>query len=1400
MQAYVGLDIGTLFLKIARMDEDGRVVASFYKPHMGDPIKLLKDELSGYTGSTAVTGTNEQFLKSSLSLKPVNHIQSIIEYVQSRCPGARNIIDIGGNTATYIELTDEGAFKFTNCNSLCAAGTGSFLDEQAARLELGYEDIAEMPLVESPPEIAARCSVFAKTDLIHRQQQGYSKEEMWAGLCRGMVQTCLTTLLKGRELEGMIVPTGGVSLNHHVLHWLRQRYSGQLKTFPDSHLASAIGAVYYAKRENAFVKLRADSLKASFTAERKRRRNPLVLKKSKMPVFEPHDSYTDSNKNDVRYITKFEGRRLEALIGIDIGSTSTKAVLMDRNKRIILDVYRRTLGNPVDATKKLLQGIREWGSRENIDIAFLGAGTTGSGREIIGRVTGADLIMNEITAHTAGAMETDPGIDTIFEIGGQDSKYMFTVNGFIRESNMNYVCAAGTGSFIEEQANKLGLAVEEVGAKVLGISPPFTSDRCTVFMEQDIQVLLKEGYSREEALAATMYSVAQNYITRVVGSKYRKPGRILFLGATAKNPGLVAAFEQLLDVEVVVSPFSHVMGAFGAALQLLRKIEDGEEPAGPPGTGFRGFDFIDAPVSLSEERCRFCTNYCLITTAEIGTGEEKVSWGYLCGRDPADERKKSSREFRLMDKRERLMKSYGGGTAASGAATIGIPMALTTFSNYPLWATFFTELGFSFRSSPVTDSAISLSGVMASGAEFCHPTRVSVGHILSLLEDPSVDFVFVPSLLESFRIEEVTKSWYCPLVIQNPYYSAAALSNHRDAGKLLPVSINFNWPRDNIEKELTAALRDRLGKPASDLMRAWDRAVAAQKDFEEKCQEYGREFLEELEREGKDCIVILGRPYIVYDYGINLNLPKRIAEYGYPVVPLEFIPYDEKTREELKEGYSNLYWAYGQRILNAVEFIRGHPNLYPVCFTSFKCGPDSYVLTYVESSIKDKPLLTLEFDEHNSEGGYITRLEAFFDTIRSNPVKVSSKFEAGMVIKDIFEVGGDEPIYIPSSPDNFVEAYGAVFRRYGFDARVCPPVTEDIYNLGRAYTRGSECSPAVEMVSNFLAVLEESEEKEFNFAMAESTGPCRMGQYSYLYNVIFKHFKDKKINFINAQISVDTSDSINPEIKKLAYRGVVLLDLLQKCLHKTRPYEKERGRTKEAYLRYKNKILRALEKDESLEPVFVEAVGEFKKIEVRGEARPLVGIVGEYFVTTSPFINQNLIEVIEDNGGEAWLVPHSDFVLWYSVKDFQVLHKLKPVDPAGMRRQNATIEFLQDEEHRWIELSGGFLADRSEPTMKEIYDRASRYMHEDVPNETLPTVGRAVLFAERDDADLIINCKPFSCMPGNASEAILQRVKDDYDIPIVSVNYEGTGEANKSVVTMLLNLSSRKGASGSGAP
>ncbi len=578
----LGIDIGSLFVKLVLWG-DGEIKEKAYHPHQGNPIRAIKEALQelridGISG-IGITGTNAHLLASQLKVAPINFIKAEITAVKRVFSEVRNIIDIGGGSVTMIELDEKGNFQSFSTNSLCAAGTGSFLDEQAERLEIKYTDLERFGFIENPPTIATRCSVFAKSDLIHRQQEGYSKGAMWSGLCRGMTATLLQTLLKGKPLQGLTVLTGGVVQNREVLRWLKHRYQDQVVTYQHAHLAAACGAAELANDHKRSAKpINWDCLnemeKKDGQSKEGAGRKPLKLIKSSYPSFEVEESYIDKWENEVRLVHWPNEKVIRAYLGIDVGSTSTKLLLTDEGNEVLADVYRKTLGDPVQATKHLFAALNKISADKGCELEIRGCGTTGSGRKLVGAVVGADAVINEISAHVTGAMHFDPEIDTIFEIGGQDSKYMLTRSARIRDSNMNYICAAGTGSFVEEQARKLGFSCSEIGDLVMGITPPRTSDRCTVFMEQDVHKLLRQGYSRPEAMAAVMYSIVQNYLNKVVGNRHISDKKIFFQGATARNKGLVAAFENLLDVEMVVSPFCHVMGAFGVALLTRRIIEE----------------------------------------------------------------------------------------------------------------------------------------------------------------------------------------------------------------------------------------------------------------------------------------------------------------------------------------------------------------------------------------------------------------------------------------------------------------------------------------------------------------------------------------------------------------------------------------------------------------------------------------------------------------------------------------------------------------------------------------------------------------------------------------------------------------------------------------------------------
>ncbi|MCK4772423.1 MAG: hypothetical protein KAT18_05835, partial [Candidatus Latescibacteria bacterium] len=460
----IGIDIGSLFIKVVVINEEGAVRAVDYRSHYGYPAKALKEvvrDLGLVDGCyLGLAGAGAHKIAQQMGVEPIDLVKAQVRSVLRRFPDTVNIIDIGGSSLSLIRLDLRGMVQGFNSNSLCAAGTGSFLDEQAQRLSISYEDMQSLPDIEQPPIIATRCTVFAKSDLVHRQQQGYGWQEMWAGLCVGMTNTVLQTLFQGRPIRDKTVLIGGVSQNPLVLKNLRDQYGKLVSSYPEAHLAGAEGAASCAKEFGIEKNVEWDVLEDYFTKVGVAQwHEPLELKKSHRPDFSVYRFYTDEAQNEVRIARPLDPGTIGVYIGIDIGSISTKMVLVDEDEQVVVDVYRKTSGDPIEAARHLFRAMQRVMEDTGVSFEVLACATTGSGRKLIGAVIGADIIVNEITAHVRGTVKTAPDVETIFEIGGQDSKFISLREGRAHDSNMNYICAAGTGSFIEEQARKLSYDV-----------------------------------------------------------------------------------------------------------------------------------------------------------------------------------------------------------------------------------------------------------------------------------------------------------------------------------------------------------------------------------------------------------------------------------------------------------------------------------------------------------------------------------------------------------------------------------------------------------------------------------------------------------------------------------------------------------------------------------------------------------------------------------------------------------------------------------------------------------------------------------------------------------------------------------------------------------------------------
>ena len=921
-----------------------------------------------------VTGSGGRLISEALGAAFENEFKAITRGIAALHPDTQTVFEMGGETSKFIRLEaacEPGCAGIADyqTNGDCAAGTGSFMDQQASRLLYDIEDVGDIVLgAGKAASIAGRCSVFAKSDMIHAQQKGYEPPEVLRGLCDAVIRNFRGTIAKGKMIEVPVAFIGGVAANTGAVQALREAFDfedGSLFV-PEYHFSmGAIGA--------ALIEADADEARDLAAAALDARRMPAA----DFPVSEPLSMERVVLLRDMAkpYEWPANGGRVDAYMGIDIGSVSTNFVVIDPAGAVMKEIYVKTDARPVEVVSAGLSEVfAEIGDR----IDLLGVGTTGSGRELIGELTGADIVTDEITAHKTGAdfigRKIGRQVDTIFEIGGQDSKFISLQDGIVVDFAMNEACAAGTGSFLEEQAEKLGINIKDEFAQLALSSPAPVrlGERCTVFMERDVMAYQQRGARREDLVAGLAFSIATNYLNRLV--RERMIGDcIFFQGGTAYNDAVAAAFSQILEKDVIVPPHNGVIGALGMALLAKERMERTGEP-----TTFRGWDLEQVDYTVLDFVCKACSNECDVRQFTIEGN--KTYWGDKCSdryRKPAKVDKEPVIPDLVAFREERLMEPFEAAVAsvAESARTVGLPRSMYTFDRLPFWATLFAHLGYRPMLSPESDRGIRAAGVELTVAEPCFPIRVAHGHAQWLI-DNGADFVFVPNVINEETDFEEYNSHACPWGQTLPFVmrTAPALEAHRE--KFLAPRVRFREGREGMVRDL-ADMGRQLGASPAQLRHAFDAAMTAQQRFRDALLEAGREALATLEESGELGIVLIGRPYNMYDKGINMDIPRKLRKfYGVNLIPLDFLPI---RGIDIGAIVPNMYWNYGRKILQTARYVRDHERLHIIYMTNFKCGPDSYIKHYVREA-SGKPFLSLQFDEHQNDAGAMTRCEAYLDS------------------------------------------------------------------------------------------------------------------------------------------------------------------------------------------------------------------------------------------------------------------------------------------------------------------------------------------------------------------------------------------------------------------------------------
>ncbi len=1363
MSYSLGMDIGSVNAKLALIDEDGRAVqldtekiTSSPRAAVASLISRLGREFNPKEIVTAaVSGSGRTVIPKELNWSEYSSSLSIASGLLHFHPEAKTILQIGGQSSFVIVLEDglRKPWKVAS-NPLCAAGTGRFLEQQAYRIGISMADFARLALEfeGTAPRIAARCSVFAKTDLIHLQQKGVPLGAMLNALC-GSIARMVVSLKKG-IFEEPIFFVGGVAANNAISKSLNEVLSAR-----NGHQIDIVVP------ENYFYIEALGSALLARESERNSRVTALSEAEAEQRYFEMPRLENNGQQDSCWTAPKID-KPFTGYLGVDVGSTSTKAVIVDESgKTVMAKNYLMTAGRPIEAVKEVFRNLLQ-DIGDNARIA--GVGVTGSGRYLIGSFIGADLIKNEITAQTRAGAEVDPEAD-IIEIGGQDSKLVIKRNGIVVDYQMNKACAAGTGSFIDELAEQLGIHVQNGEFANLAFKAPHTIDlgtRCAAFMGQAVALAQQEGVPLEMITASLSTSIAGNYLSKVVET--RKLGdRVILTGAVFYNDAVVSAFRQALQGRTIIVPeHKEVSGAIGAA--LLAK-----EETGSASSKFKGFQkVVDSSHNLATFTCKVCDNNCTISRLEI-PDEPPTFYGSRC--DLFDSSIGGERMETAFDEREKLL--FGEYGEREGKPTVGIPRALLVYDYAPLLIGFLNALGTKVVLSSKTTKQITEQAAELIYTDSCFPVKLLHGHAASF---NGVDYILYPCAIRlGLKEGDENQKYACPLVQASPFIIRQVLDLEQKL--LIPVVDLSRGDADVINNFADVAVQmgftKRQGRTAAIA------GIKAQREFEAARVERGKRLLQQIHQNNQLGVVLFSRSYMSQDSGANLGIAEKLAQLGVVPIPLDFLPLDSIN---VREYSDRPYWFYESKHIAGAAITAQDPLLYGLVLTNFGCGPNSFILNIVSDIMGSKPLGQLEIDEHAAEAGIVTRLEAFVDTIRGF-ARSSKSYHFPTQEKDIYRaapttMNTNSALLIPMMCAH-AEILGAAMEAFGVRAVVLPEPDERNLLYSNKVTSGRECLPYRVTLGGFMRLFHEDnhglDPEDAEGFLASAFGPCRFGKYAVEQ---IRILRELGFNFpIRTTVSNNAYRDLNlgPKFERLAWRGIVAMDYLERLLWHTRPYEKAAGATDKLFSEYAAKLVDCIRRREAFDHLLKDATIRFKaSIDPDKPRRPLVGINGEIFLRSNRFSNNDLVKECEKAGLEVIVSPIGEWMKYIThrnIEDGIRDRKLKKVISGYLR------QLWQKRAEHSIAANFKDLIDTEEPSTKHVLSFSSQYISPKCGSEAVVSIGAGIEWMENPHFAGVISVMPHGCMPGGIVAAMSDKFSAMYGKPWINLTYDGFLETNNLV-------------------
>ena len=1386
---YVGLDVGSTTVKIVVLNTQEKIIYSKYQRHFSDIKSTIAEILyeaynnfREYNLTIMVTGSGGLALSKWINIPFIQEVVASTYAIENIIPSTNVAIELGGEDAKIIYF-DGGIDQ--RMNGTCAGGTGAFIDQMASLLQTdaaGLNELAKSHKTIYP--IAARCGVFAKTDIQPLLNEGAAKEDIAVSIFQAVVNQTISGLACGRPIRGNVAFLGGPL---YFLSELRERFIETLKLtdnqviFPeDSQLFVALGAALASRDEGiiSFEELKSHlpKLKDLYSLEVQRLR-PLFLDDKELQIFNKRQS---EYKVARRELASYKGN---CFLGIDAGSTTTKVTLIDEDGALLYSYYGSNEGNPLTIVRKILKHIYTILPKEAI---ILNSAVTGYGERLILAALKVDIGEIETIAHFRAAEFFLPGADFILDIGGQDMKCLKIKNGVIDSIMLNEACSSGCGSFIETFAHSLNMGVEDfANAALSSNSPVDLGSRCTVFMNSRVKQVQKEGASVGDISAGLSYSVIKNALLKVI--KIRDPKdmgkKIIVQGGTFYNNAVLRAFEIVSGREAVRPDIAGLMGAFGAALVAKEGTVEGTIST------LLSLEQLDSfSVETSMGRCKNCANQCVLTINEFNNQRKFIS-GNRCEKALGLSGKKEEIPNVYDYKYKRIFNYTPLKKEEAFRGTIGIPRVLNIYENYPFWFTFFTALGFRVEVSQRSSKQVYEMGIETIPSESaCYPAKIAHGHIMSLI-NKGIDTIFYPCIpYEKKEQAGADDNYNCPIVTSYP----EVIKNNMDILKERNIVVLNPFISLDNDKKLVVRLVDELANFNIDkkeismaVEKAWTETEKVKLDIQNK----GEEVLEYIRRTGKKGIVLAGRPYHI-DPEINHGIPSVITDFDMPVLTEDSVAHLGIVERPLRTVDQ---WVYHSRLYAAASFVAFEPNIELIQLNSFGCGLDAVTTDQVTEILgrNGKIFTSLKIDEGNNLGAARIR-------IRSLKAALHDRDKHGILPSKIEEVQSrvvftkemrkNHTILCPQMSPIHFQFIQEAFNSSGYNLEILPSVDMEAVEVGLKYVNNDACYPTIIVVGQLISALKSGkyDVKNTSVIISQTGGGCRATNYIGFLRKALKEAGFPKVPVVSLNaVGIETNPGfkityslINKSLMSLVYG-----DLLMRVLYKVRPYELILGSANLLYDKWvkicKEAVIKG--KRQEFKNNISSIVADFDILELKNISKPQIGLVGEILVKFHPTANNNIIEVIENEGGEAVMPDLLDFFL-YCAFDANFKYEYLGKSKKDEILNNLAIQYIEGFRKHMKSVLGNSKRFHSPKTIQELARGASPILS--LGNQTGEgwfLTGEMVELIENGTRNIVC-MQPFACLPNHVTgKGMIKELKRRYPgANITAIDYDpGASEVNQ---------------------